>query len=251
MSEASLMIQLIYSVLFNVVFIILFFLVYKKPFVDFIRKFIYAKKGFGIVNMLGKDKRIVEYFTKVIGTKIRLNKQTYITSPDALLISSKVNESLTNITDKKEKNKKYIKMINEELKKLYELKKQNKNIKNLSIKNLSKKIKAYEDAKSIEDIGNIDHERMLLKGNMPCYFFKEGSIEPLNLMDITMGDISSKHMDDIIVDALTVPKVGMFNWFQENKKMILYLLIAITIFIFIAVSYIQGQPGGLEGFLVG
>ncbi len=248
MNEATTFIFLIYSVLFNTVFIILFFLVYKRPMVNFIRRFLYAKKGFGIVNLIGKDKRIVEYFTKVIGEKIRLNKRTYITDPDALLISSQINESLR-ISKGKET---YKQKIDKELTKLYKLQKKSKFISfNRDQRALTKKIKAYEGARDIQDIGDINHERMLLKGNMPCYHFKEGNIEPLNLMEMKMGEISSKHMDDIVVDALTAPKSSMFNWFQENKKMLMILFGAIIVMIFIAVSYIQGQPGGLEAFLIG
>lgn len=249
MSEASLFIQLIYSVLFNTVFMILFFLVYRRPFINFIRKFMYAKKGFGIVNLIGKDRRVVEYFTKVIGEKIRLNKRTYITNADALLISSQVNESLKTSKDKKT----YKQTIDLELKRLYTLKKKQSVTKFLSrdSRTLSKKISAYEEARNIEEIGTIDHERMILKGNMPCYFYKEGNIEPLNLLDMKMGEISSKHMDDIVVDALTAPKASMFDWFQENKKTLMILLIVIVVGAFILVSVIQGQPGGLEGFLIG
>ena len=241
-------IYLIYSVLFNTVFIVLFFLVYKRPFVNFIRRFLYAKKGFGIVNLVGKDKRIVEYFTKVIGEKLRLNKRTYITDPDALLIASQINESLRMKGNKQT----YKQKINNELGKLYKMQKKSKLISfNKDQRELKKKIKAYEEAKDIQDIGNIDHNRMLLKGNMPCYFYKEENLEPLDLMEMKMGEISSKHMDDIVVDALTAPKSGMFNWFQENKKTLIILLIAIFAGAFIIVSVIQGQPGGLEGFLVG
>ncbi len=248
MNEAATFIWLIYSVLFNTVFIILFFMVYKRPFVNFIRRFFYARKGFGIVNLIGKDKRVVEYFTKVIGEKIRLNKRTYITDPNALLIASQINESLR-IKGSKET---YKQKIDKELEKLYKLKKKGKLVSlKLDQRQLAKKIKAYEEARDIQDIGNIDHEKMILKGNMPCYYFKEGNIEPLDLMTIKMGEISSKHMDDIIVDALTAPKGNAFSWFQENKKTLIILLIAITAGAFIIVSIIQGQPGGLEGFLIG
>lgn len=246
-------IALVTNVTFNVVFIMLFFFVYKKGLVDFIRMFIYAKKGYGIVYLIRRDKRIVEYFTKITGEKIRINLNTYITNPNMILIQSKVNVRLRKLKDnEKEKLEKLKEKLdkaktNEEKQKIHHLiaELEHKILK--EEKEIQEMQEIYKD--NLVELGKANPERMQLVGNMPCYFFKEGNIEPMNLADLPKSSISSKHLDDIIVDAQTAPKINAaFNWFQENKKMLimLFIFIVIVIFMFLSVTMSQGG-GGLGG----
>ncbi len=243
MSEAGMFIGLIWSMVFNCVFLLLGTMIFRKNIIDWIRKFFYARKGFGIVFMIRRDKRIVEYFTKITGEKIRINKNTYITNPNYLNFYSKISqhddphekivklqEKLDNTDDTPENKKLRQKYIS-------------------SIKKLKEFIKHREE--SMVELGSKDPTKMLLKGNMPCYFYKEGSIEPIDLAETKMGEISSKHMDDIVVDALTAPRGTAASWFAENKRMltILFILIAVGMFIFIAV--LQGNPDAFNNLLVG